>query len=49
VHSNSHLSNNSYTHFPSSYEDITRKGDATFTGSLYFRSNEVEVYSVVQK
>ena len=37
----------SYTYFPSSYDDTTGKESKTFTGDTYFKSNEIEVWGYV--
>jgi hypothetical protein len=36
----------SYTNFPYSYTDTLGRGNATFTGALYFTPAEVEVWTV---
>lgn len=47
VSNNCHQNDNSYSNFPSAYNDTTRKGVTTFTGKSNFTVNEIEVFSVI--
>ncbi|CAF3335688.1 unnamed protein product [Rotaria socialis] len=48
VYSNSNENARSHILFPNDYIDSTGKGRLTFTGSHYFKSVEIEVYSLKQ-
>lgn len=47
VSSNSNENYQSYTNFPCTYMDSSGKGNNTFTGAKNFRTNEIEIYSVI--
>ena len=40
----SNTNDKSFTHFPFSFEDTTGRGENTFTGSIMFRTSEIEVF-----
>jgi len=42
----SNNNHNSLTNFPNSYIDSIGKGQATFTGSLHFNTDDVEIYNI---
>ncbi len=46
IYSDSHQNAHSNTNFPSSFGDVTGKGNTTFTGHQYFQAKEIEVYFV---
>jgi hypothetical protein len=47
VTSNSNINNTSSAYFPSSYVDTTGRGKLTFTGTINFTCQEIEVYQVL--
>ncbi|CAF4037538.1 unnamed protein product [Rotaria sp. Silwood1] len=42
----SNSNDSSYINFPSSYLDITKKGDITFTGARNFITSDIEIYKL---
>lgn len=46
IATNSNQNTHSCFSFPSTFTDTTGKGNKTFTGTIYFKTSEVEVYSV---
>ncbi|CAF1202195.1 unnamed protein product [Rotaria sordida] len=48
ISNNSQTNRNNYFGFPHSYNDTTNRGALTFTGDQNFRTNEIEVYRLIE-